>query len=221
MRVAKAEPDAAPLLHGDLQQPVLASESTWMLSDGVLRLARQGHPARRQRERRQTEWWHGLLEGEDTLDHSKVSVGDYVTSTGCRRSSARACCGSRADHERQVERAAAAAAEAALPASQREGLEKLRAQFPDIPIEYGDTSKFDAAHGYDVQVPTPKMLKLRHSRTTRHSTADFRVDALLSLLSESSSFSCAFGSARKSLKRTTSPCCSSNLKMRAACATST
>ena len=37
--------------------------------------------------------------------------------------------------------------EAALPASQREGLEKLRAQFPDIPIEYGDTSKFDAAHG--------------------------------------------------------------------------
>ena len=39
------------------------------------------------------------------------------------------------------------AAEAALPASQREGLEKLRAQFPDIPIEYGDTSKFDAAHG--------------------------------------------------------------------------
>ena len=39
VRVAKkAEPDAAPLLHGDLQQPVLASESTWMLSDGVLQL---------------------------------------------------------------------------------------------------------------------------------------------------------------------------------------
>ena len=41
VRVAKkAEPDAAPLLHGDLQQPVLASESTWMLSDGVLQLTR-------------------------------------------------------------------------------------------------------------------------------------------------------------------------------------
>ena len=151
VRVAKkAEPDAAPLLHGDLQQPVLASESTWMLSDGVLQLtlAKDIRRAANVSGGPGSEWWHGLLEGEDTLDHSKVSVGDYVSIDQVPAEQREGVLqASRADHERQVERAAAAAAEAALPASQREGLEKLRAQFPDIPIEYGDTSKFDAAHG--------------------------------------------------------------------------
>ena len=109
VRVAKkAEPDAAPLLHGDLQQPVLASESTWMLSDGVLQLtlAKDIRRAANVSGGPGSEWWHGLLEGEDTLDHSKVSVGDYVSIDQVpaeqRENVLQA---SRADHERQVERA--------------------------------------------------------------------------------------------------------------------
>ena len=128
----------------------LYCESTWMLSDGVLQLtlAKDIRRAANVSGGPGSEWWHGLLEGEDTLDHSKVSVGDYVSIDQVPAEQREGVLqASRADHERQVERAAAAAAEAALPASQREGLEKLRAQFPDIPIEYGDTSKFDAAHG--------------------------------------------------------------------------
>lgn len=135
----------ALLLDGALAQPVLCDESTWMVEDGVLVLQLAKDNRRAENVGPISEWWHGLFEGEESLDKSAVSVEDYIRSdqlppeqrvelseTRARREAAEA--------KLAAERRLTAESEAALPASQQNALASLRASFPDIPIEYGDSS---------------------------------------------------------------------------------
>ena len=126
-----------PLLEGALAKPVRCDESTWMIEDGVLVLQLAKDNLRAENTGPSTEWWHGLIAGEDTLDTASVSVSDYV-STAQLTSEQRAALNKTRAREDEVE-SAKQRAEAALDPRKRDALEKLRAQFPNIPIEWGNT----------------------------------------------------------------------------------
>ena len=136
--VALKRGSSGSLLEGTLAQPVICDDSDWMVEDGVLVLTLAKDNLRAENTGPSTEWWHGIFAGEDTLDTSAVSVGDYVKTSSLRPDQ-------RAELEEAHLKGDAAAAdkrraEATLPTSQREALASLRASFPDIPIEWGDTS---------------------------------------------------------------------------------
>ena len=126
-----------PLLEGALAKPVRCDESTWMIEDGVIVLQLAKDNLRAENTGPSTEWWHGLIAGEDTLDTASVSVSDYV-STAQLTSEQRAALNKTRAREDEVE-CAKQRAEAALDPRKRDALEKLRAQFPNIPIEWGNT----------------------------------------------------------------------------------
>lgn len=139
------------IVEGALHQPVRCDESTWMIDRSgaaggtlVLTLAKDNKRAANDAGP-SSEWWHGLFAGEDTLDTKSVSVEDYV-SVGQLEEEQRGQVAQQLAERDQATRAeaerkaAVAATEASLPSSQKEMLASLRAQFPDIPIEYGDTS---------------------------------------------------------------------------------
>lgn len=133
------------LIDGELAQPVRVDESTWSVEDGVLVIALVKDNQRAENTGPSSEWWFGLLAGENSLDSSKVSVEDYATMAQIPDEQRRQVEAERAEREAgeaqaAAERKAAAAAEAALPEGQRKALASLRESFPDIPIEYGDTS---------------------------------------------------------------------------------
>lgn len=89
---------------------------------------------------RSTEWWHGVFAGEDTLDAQAVSVTDYVRAEQLPAEQRAEMQAAAAQCDAEVDRhSRAKAAEAALPAAERRSLHELRAAFPDIPIEYGDS----------------------------------------------------------------------------------
>ena len=130
------------LLEGVLAQPILVDASTWMVEDGTLVLQLAKDNLRAANSGPSSEWWYGLFAGEDTIDTSAVSVGDYASTTQLRpdqRAEVAEAQAMQQDARSASERTAAE--EAALPAEKQEALKKLRASFPDIPIEWGDTSR--------------------------------------------------------------------------------
>lgn len=129
------------LLMGRLTQPVRCDESTWMVEDGILVIQLAKDNLRAENTGPSTEWWLGLFSGEDTIDSTAVSIGDYVTRNQLRPDQLAELdeARSRSD-DAEIARARAKAAEDALDDGRRDALEKLRASFPDIPIEWGDTS---------------------------------------------------------------------------------
>ena len=132
------------MLEGTLAQPVRCDESTWMVEDGVLVIQLAKDNMRAENTGPSKEWWFGLFAGEDTIDSAAVSVGDYAKSSHLRpeqRTELEEMQSRRMEAEAGQDKAAAT--EAALDPSRREALEKLRAQFPDIPIEWGDTQSSD------------------------------------------------------------------------------
>ena len=135
---------SVPTLEGSLAQPICCDESTWMIEDGVLVLRLAKDNLRAENSGPSTEWWNGLLAGEDTIDTAAVSVGDYVKTSQLRPEQLADINGVHAEQqalhrEADAVRQAAAAAEANLPSEKRLALEKLRESFPDIPIEWGNT----------------------------------------------------------------------------------
>jgi hypothetical protein len=145
------------LLTGELQQPILCDECSWMLEDGdmVLQLAKDNKRAENVRDGPSSEWWLGVLEGEDSIDSKDVCVEDYVRPDQLPpeqreqamrqppppppppRQPAPSEAQRAAEAEAEASRARAAAVEAALPSEKKEMLEQLRQQFPDLPIEWG------------------------------------------------------------------------------------
>jgi hypothetical protein len=131
------------LLEGALAQPILCDESTWMVEDGHLVLTLAKDNQRNENTGPSTEWWHGVFKDEDTLDTSSVSVSDYARPDQVPAEQ-RAMVDTAA-LSKDEERRRAAETEASLTKEQRERLESLRAAFPDIPVQWGDTD--GAAHG--------------------------------------------------------------------------
>jgi len=130
----------APILVGTLAQPVLCDECTWMLDEGHLVLTLAKDNRRAENTGPSTEWWNGVFAGEDTLDAAAVSVSDYVQVNELppeQRASVDADLCARENQRAYDQRRVVS--EAALPESQRAALDNLRAAFPDIPIEYGDS----------------------------------------------------------------------------------
>ena len=148
-----------PLLDGTLWQPVLCDECSWTIADGVLEitLAKDTRRAENERVGPSSEWWGGLLDGTPALAAERVCVDDYVRMeqlpaeqrAALRQAHAEGRNDQSEEHsaaeiawrERQ---ARAERAEAALPAGQRQALAAMRQKFPDIPIEVGDTSAYQA-----------------------------------------------------------------------------
>ena len=133
-----------PTLDGTLAQPVLCEESTWMVEDGVLVLQLAKDNMRAENTGPSCEWWNGLFAGEDTLETASVSINDYARASMLQPAQRAELESSREAQQRQlaaavVDRQQAAKVEADLPADKRKALESLRASFPDIPIEWGDT----------------------------------------------------------------------------------
>jgi hypothetical protein len=139
LRVAPKRSDGA-LLEGCLSQPIIVDDSTWMIEDGSLVLRLTKDNMRAENTGPSTEWWNGIFAGEHTLDTAAVSVDDYAKPDMLRpeqRAEMLEAQGHQGAALAQKDRAAQT--EAALPQAQREKLESLRAAFPDIPIEWGDT----------------------------------------------------------------------------------
>ena len=104
-----------------------------------------------------SELWGGLLDGTPALAAERACVDDYVRMeqlpaeqrAALRQAHAEGRSDQSEEHsaaeiawrERQ---ARAERAEAALPAGQRQALAAMRQKFPDIPIEVGDTSAYQA-----------------------------------------------------------------------------
>mmetsp|Transcript_8183 Transcript_8183/g.16444 ORF Transcript_8183/g.16444 Transcript_8183/m.16444 type:complete len:228 (+) Transcript_8183:79-762(+) len=141
------------LLAGELQQPIICEDSSWMMDDGemILQLAKDNKRAANVRDGPSSEWWLGVLEGEDSIDSKEVSVEDYVRPEQLppeQREKAmrepasivrptKSAAQLAAEAEAEASRQHAAATEAELPSEKKEMLSRLRAQFPDIPIEWG------------------------------------------------------------------------------------
>ena len=68
------------LLAGELQQPIICEDSSWMMEDGemLLQLAKDNKRAENERDGPSSEWWLGVLKGEDSIDSKDISVEDYV-----------------------------------------------------------------------------------------------------------------------------------------------
>tara|TARA_B110001452_G_scaffold121327_1_gene100678 strand:+ start:652 stop:1926 length:1275 start_codon:yes stop_codon:yes gene_type:complete len=164
----KVKSTSEALLEGELQQPILCDESSWMLEDGemVLQLAKDNQ--RRENTEESSAWWHGILEGEDSIDSKDISVEDYVRPDQLpaeerekamrnpppREPPAAAAAkqpppkstellAAEAETERGKQRQAEL--EAGLPAEKRAYLDKLRKQFPDIPIDWGGAESIPGA----------------------------------------------------------------------------
>ena len=140
-------------LFGELQQPIICEDSSWMMEDGemLLQLAKDNKRAENVRDGPSSEWWLGVLEGEDSIDCKDVSVEDYVRPEqlppdqrekamrelpqppGPTKSAAQLA----AEAEAEASRQRAAVTEAELPSEKKEMLDRLRQQFPDMPIEWG------------------------------------------------------------------------------------
>ena len=144
------------LLAGELQQPIICEDSSWMMEDGemLLQLAKDNKRAENERDGPSSEWWLGVLKGEDSIDSKDISVEDYVQPEqlppeqreqamrgppqppqppGSYKPAAQLA----AEAEAEEDRRRAAATEAELPAEKKKMIEQLRQQFPDIPIEWG------------------------------------------------------------------------------------
>ncbi len=141
LSVARKAGGSGALLEGELFQPIRTDESTWMVEDGTLVLQLAKDNKRAVNVGPSTEWWHGIFAGEDTLDPDAHSVQDYVRADQLSDDQVRELSETRALEARAAdEKRDAQAREAALPAKTQQGLAMLRNQFPDIPIEYGDSS---------------------------------------------------------------------------------
>lgn len=162
----KVKSTGEALLEGELQQPILCDESSWMLEDGVMVLQLAKDNKRRENTQESSAWWLGILEGEDSIDSKDISVEDYVRADQLpaeerekamrnpppREPPAAAAkqlppksaelLAAEAETERGKQRQAEI--EAGLPPEKRAYLEKLREQFPDIPIDWGGADSLGA-----------------------------------------------------------------------------
>ena len=121
-------------------------ESTWMIEDGALVLQLSKDNLRAENTGPSSEWWHGLFAGEDNLDAAAVSVGDYVSANQLSQEQRAELEETRARRDEAEEaKQESVVAEAALEPGQREALEKLRASFPDIPIDWNNTGGRDSS----------------------------------------------------------------------------
>jgi len=143
------------LLTGELQQPIICEDSSWMMEDGemLLQLAKDNKRAANEREGPSSEWWLGVLKGEDSIESKDISVQDYVQPEQLppeQREQARGppqppqppgsykpAAQLAAEAEAEADRQRAAATEAKLDPDRKIMLEQLRQQFPDLPIEWG------------------------------------------------------------------------------------
>ena len=141
------------LLAGELQQPIICEDSSWMMEDGemLLQLAKDNKRAANERDGPSSEWWLGVLKGEDSIESKDISVQDYVQPEqlppeqreqamrgppqppGSYKPAAQLA----AEAEAEADRQRAAATEAKLDPDKKMMLEQLRQQFPDLPIEWG------------------------------------------------------------------------------------
>ena len=173
----KVKSTGEALLEGELQQPILCDESSWMLEDGVMALQLAKDNKRRENTHESSAWWHGILEGEDSIDSTDVSVDDYVRpdqlppeerekamrnpppppGPPAAQKSAELMAAeaeTEAGKQRQTE------IEAGLPPEKKAYLDKLREQFPDIPIDWGGAESISgaaAAAGHGVEERVGKM----------------------------------------------------------------
>ena len=65
------------LLTGELQQPILCDECSWMLEDGdmVLQLAKDNKRAENVREGPSSEWWQNWCEKNLSSDMQSTTIG--------------------------------------------------------------------------------------------------------------------------------------------------
>ena len=154
------------LLAGELQQPIICEDSSWMMEDGemILQLAKDNKRPENERDGPSSEWWLGVLKGEDSIESKDISVQDYVTPEqlppeqreqvmrgppqpspppGSYKPAAQLA----AEAEAEADRQRAAAAEAKLDPDKKMMLEQLRQQFPELPIEWGGADSLGYSGG--------------------------------------------------------------------------